>query len=566
MKRYSTAFLLIFLACHSDNTVAPNSGTGPADVNGMSVGEVRVLTPSQVPNGLEFPAGTGVTDYLVVVGNSNPTPDVTATYVAKANLLSGSPQINQAVVSPFDGGGVIAENAQDAAESRIRHFERARFKNLRSSVASNAGLRPRNDLRFAAVPAEGTTVTLHVPNEQSADICTNFFTVTAVVKKVSNRAIILLDTQAPQFPNSFSDADYTAIAAEFDLKVFPTDSSYFDVPTDIDANSHVMLLYTTRVNDLTNPGEASFVGGFFFAGDLFPPTGTNSCAESNQAEIFYLLAPDPLATHGNVRTTATVRQGTRGTVAHEFQHMINAGNRIKSGASAFESVWLDEGLAHAAEDAVGRVVDGFSDFQTLSDADIFQSGNPTLINNYNAFFFQNLNRYKTWLLRPDTSSGISSRADKNLSSRGAIWALLRWTGDNLSGGDFRDFTRKLAAGPDTGIKNLVAKANVPLDTILAGWLVTNYSDHTGIANLATKYNYKGYNMRSVEPPVNQGNYPLQLNVVTTGTNLTTTTMSGSGVYFRVNLPAGTARTVKFVDPGGANLSFTGAHYYVLRID
>ena len=56
--------------------------------------------------------------------------------------------------------------------------------------------------------------------------------------------------------------------------------------------------------------------------------------------------------------------------------MINAGNRIfVSNASAFEAVWLDEGLAHTAEDANGRVVKGFSDFQTLSDADLFP-GNP----------------------------------------------------------------------------------------------------------------------------------------------------------------------------------------------
>jgi hypothetical protein len=283
-------------------------------------------------------------------------------------------------------------------------------------------------------------------------------------------------------------------------------------------------------------------------------------------EIFYLLAPDPLGQYGNVRSTSTVRQGTRGTISHEFQHMINAGNRILNGASSFEAVWLDEGLAHFAEEVNGRNERGFGDLQTLSDGDVFVSGNQADIDIYNAFFFQNFARLRTWLQRPDTSSALSAHADVNLSSRGAIWSLLRWTADNYSGGAPRALTRKLVAGPDSGVPNLTSKSGQPLDSLLAGWLTAIYADHLGISNLAAKFNYQSYNIRSVEDGINSGVYPLQVTTLTAGASIGTTSRSGSGTYYRVSLAANSPRTVLVVDPSGSNVSFPGAHFYVLRID
>ena len=85
----------------------------------------------------------------------------------------------------------------------------------------------------------------------------------------------------------------------FDNNTFVTDSSYFGNPSDVDGNGRIILLFTGEVNKLTpadSPG--GFVGGFFFAGDYFPKTGPvdQSCTESNNGEIVYLLAPDPTGT------------------------------------------------------------------------------------------------------------------------------------------------------------------------------------------------------------------------------------------------------------------------------
>lgn len=559
MRRYLVPICLAALACHTDSAVAPVNPPVENDAKNMAVGEVRVLTPSQLPNGIELSAGAA--DYIIVVANTNPAPDVLASYVVKGDLLADNMNRSD-VVSPLNML-VAADDrpdAQEIADARVRNWERAHLSPANSRLAAGSA---RNSIGISPIvtPAVGQTVTIKVPDENSSDLCATFFTTTGTVRAVTNRATIIMDNTADQ--TAFSTADFNAIAAEFDNVVYPTDSSYFGKPTDIDANGHVVLYYTPQVNKLTPKGQTSFIGGFFFAGDLFP---VNQCAQSNVGEIFYLLAPDPAGTFNNVRTASTVRQGTRGTVAHEFQHMINAGNRILSNAPAFESVWLDEGLAHTAEDANGRVVRNFSDFQTLTDADLFVSGNQTVIDAYNAFFIQNLRRFGTWLSRPDTSSGVSKHADQNLSSRGAIWALLRWSGDHFANGNFRAYTRKLAAGPDTGVKNITGVTAQPLDTLLSGWMVSNYSDHLGISNLASKYNYVGYNMRSAVAGANSGTYPLQVTTLASGASISTSALSGSGTYYKVAVPAGSTRTIKVLDGTGANVSFTGAHFFVLRID
>src|SRR5439155_11972754 len=164
-----------------------------------------------------------------------------------------------------------------------------------------------------------------------------------------------------------------------------------------------IMLFTGQINKLTPPNTSgALVGGFFFAGDFFPTTGTKPgtfCPESNRGEIFYLLSPDPTAKFGNVRTPSSVRQGTRGTIAHEFQHMINAGNRFLNPAvDKFESTWLDEALAHFAEDAVGRVQRRFGDLQTLDYASVLPCSPCSEANDFNAFFFQNLARLTYWMV------------------------------------------------------------------------------------------------------------------------------------------------------------------------
>jgi hypothetical protein len=586
MKTLTPIVLVLAAACQSSDGTAPPVVT-PSDISSMNVGDVRVLNPSDIPNGINLPAVSDARDFVIIVGNTNPTIDAVANFVVKANRSAGG-SFGLSAAADLNAGlnrATQTINAttppQQALESRVRSYERANLTLRSGSLPFGARrLSLSRSVQTAVVPLVGDTLSLNVPDGGSTNLCANFFKTKAVVASVSNRAILAVDTLggAPSFffPKTILDS----ITQEFDNNTFVTDSSYFGNPTDIDGNGRIILLFTGRVNLLTpttpTGGSGGFVGGFFFAGDYFPATGlpNQSCAESNRAEIMYLLAPDPTGKFNNVRTASSVRQGTRGTIPHELEHMINAGNRYVNNANAFEDNWLDESLAHIAEEAVGRVSRGFGDLQLLTMQDILPAGNQAARDDFNAFFFQNFARLSYWMARPDTSSGISSNSDANLSSSGADWAIGRFAADNYSNGDVRGFTRKLTAGPSTGISNFTTVAGAPLDTIMAGWLVSMYADHLGVSGLnPAKYQYRSYNFRNIMPPVagsvlnNSGVYPLQVTPIGSGSNnISTMVKSGSGVYFRLTVAANAgAKNVKVLDPSGSAVSFTGAHVYVLRI-
>ena len=557
----------------------------------MQVGEVRLLNPADIPNGITLPAGSGARDYLIVVGNTNPAKDVVANYVVKADR---SPTTVFGLETAADmlasQNGVqleevpLARSPQQAIDNKVRAFERSSlsFKS-RINPATGSLFSVRRSVQFsaAAIPAVGDVLNLKVPDASTTNLCNNYFSTQATVASVSRRAILAVDTLDGNPNLVFTQAVMDSITAEFDNITYPTDSSYYNNPTDIDGNGHIILLFSGRINKLTPPNTSgSFIGGFFFAGDFFPPVdqggGANSfCPASNQAEIFYLLAPDPTGRFGNVRSSSSVRQGTRGTIAHEFQHMINAGNRLNNPAvKTFEATWLDEALAHFAEDAVGRVVRGFGNLQTLSYSDVLPCSPCSQANDFNAFFFQNLARLSDWMVKPDQFAPFSKMADTSLAVRGSAWAIVRFAADNYSGSNPRALTRKLAAGPDSGVQNLTVSAGASVDTLVKQWLISMYADHLGIANLPGTYQYRSYNFRSVMPPVAQAvfgqatpTYPLRVQSIGSGSdNISAQNKSGSGNYYRLTVAAGAAdKTVKVVDASGNNASFVGEHIYVLRV-
>jgi hypothetical protein len=239
--------------------------------------------------------------------------------------------------------------------------------------------------------------------------------------------------------------------------------------------------------------------------------------------------------------------------------MINQGIRqFNENADPFEADWLNEGLAHFAEEAVGRAARGFTDFQNLSFNDVRAN-----TEDYAAYFQQNLARFSTWLARPDTSSPISSRADQDLAPRGAAWALVRYTADQFSPGNARQFTRRLVAGPRSSVTNLVEKAGVPFDQIISGWLIANYADNLNIPGLDARYSYTSWNMRDAVAGTVGGNYPLR--VQTPGAPLTTTAQSGSGVYFlSARAPSAPPATFRMLSQSGGSVGFAAARVYVVR--
>jgi len=593
IKRIAPVGLVLIIACGGGGDIIPPPPPPPTptDIGTMAVGEVRTYLPSEIANGLDLQTVTAARDYVIIVGNTSTVQDVVANYSVRADRdpgaafgISAPEQASQAV-SVIDRIP-LARTPQAALDNTVRGFERRNLRLRPSSDplgASRFSLRRSAQVGAAAVPAVGDKIPLKIPDANSTNLCNNYFSTLAEVVSVSTRAILVVDTLDGPPALLFTQAQMDSITAEFDAITYPTDVGYFGTPTDLDANNgHIILLFTGQVNKLTppnSPASAGYVAGFFFAGDFFPTTGTQPgtfCPQSNVAEIFYLLSPDPTGNFGNVRTTSSVRQGTRGTIAHEFQHMINAGNRfINPAADNFEVTWLDEGLAHMAEDAVGRTQRGFTDLRTLTFNDILPCNRPCAeANDFDAFFFQNLARLTSWMDKPNLYSPTSALADTSLATRGAAWAFVRYGADNYSSLNPRAFTRALVAGPDTGIANFTTVANASRDTLTKGWLVSMYADHLGIAGLDPKYEYRSWNFRSVMPPVaksvlNQtaASYPLAVQSIGTGSdNIAATNRSGSGTYYRLNVSANSgAKNVKIVDAAGNPASFGGEHVYVIRV-
>jgi hypothetical protein len=588
-KIFVPAALILAVACGGGG-----DGTGVvklSDISNMNVGEVRVLIPSDIPNGIDLPAGAGARDYVIVVGNTSTQHDVSASFVVKADKsttgkFSIEAAADLAAQSSLQLSQVpLARTPQEAIENRVRSFERTKLSLRAPSgpfAISGPSARRSAQVSQASIPAVGDVINVKIPDASTTDLCTNYFQTQAVVASVSQKAILMVDTLDGPPTVLFTQAQMDSITQEFDNVTYPTDAAYFNTPTDVDGNGHIIMLFSGEINKLTPPGTTGgFVGGFFFAGDFFPTVDTPKaagCAQSNGAEIFYLLSPDPTGRFGNVRSTSSVRQGTRGTIAHEFQHMINAGNRFQAACPptcSFESTWLDEALAHFAEDAVGRVQRGFGDLQTLTFADVLPCNAPcSQRNDFNAFFFQNLARLTYWMDKPDQFSPTSAMADTSLATRGAAWAIVRYAADNYSNGLPRTFTHALVAGPDTGVKNFAAATRVPIDTVVKGWLVSMYADHLGITGLNAKYQYQSYNFRSVMPPVAQSvlsqstaTYPLRIQSIGSGSdNISAKNLSGTGSFFRLTVAAGaTAKNVKILDTSGNAASFVGEHVYVLRV-
>jgi hypothetical protein len=550
---------------------------GPTVVD-VPVGGVRVLN-SAASQGCAKISAVGASahgDYVIIAASLSGSGDVLSNFILKSDegetVPSTSVETSSSIlaqvlapVTPEDELGSV----QLSFETKLRKMERAQL-DMHAAHAAYHARQVDRQLRYSvssAIPAVGDKMTFKVPKS-----CTNFTTITATAQYISNRAILFLDDAAPA--DGFTATDYQQIGDEFDAVIFPTDTSYFGTPLDTDNNGRIIILYTVEVNKLTPAGSSGFVGGFFFAGDLFPSTGAGSCAQSNMAELFYALAPDPNGTiNNNKRTVASVRQGTRGTIAHEFQHMINASERIRSPVEqTFEDVWLDEALAHFAEDAVGRDVRGIGEFDNADFNRVF-GGNSA---DYGAFFFQNFARFQEFLKRPGVLSPMSALADTSLGVRGAAWSLLHYTADHYApGGNVKAWTKKLAAGLDGltaiyGVTNLTRQSgNVPIDSLLAGWLVANYADDAGIA-VATKYTYRAYDMRSNQGPITQpvGTYPLAITTIS-GASYNSGPLqvrSGTGAYFQIPRGGGAAaRTFRLLNGDGTTTaSFPGASLIFLR--
>lgn len=406
-------------------------------------------------------------------------------------------------------------------ERRLREREILELSGL---IQELHGARPQR-VAFSPVldvPQLGELLTFNT----SAD-CTDTSNRTARVMAISDRAIIAADTLNPA--GGLSMAEYASVAETVDTLIYPVDVANFGEPADIDANSRMIILYTGAVNERTEADSKSFVGGFFWSGDLFPKV---QCAGSNFAEMFYMLAADPNGSLGNKFSREFVVRTTLNTVGHELQHLINASRRLHvNNASSFETVWLGEALSHIAEELLFYRLSGYEPRKNLGGAEVGASQRTR--DAANTFLVSNLSRYRSYLENPDTVSLIGADA---LPTRGAGWAFLRYAADRQGGSD-QQFFHSLANSTEIGLANLQQVIGEPALEWMQDWTVSVYADDA-VPGAPSTYQQPSWDFRALLPLIGQG-FPLRVTPLRNGTH-TFSIRAGGSVFVRFAVPSGGA--------------------------
>lgn len=380
--------------------------------------------------------------------------------------------------------------------------------------------------------------------------------VTVRIAAVSQHAIVLADLANPA--GGFTDQEYRQIAQQFDEQVHPVVTGAFGEPLDVDGNRRVIILYTKAVNDLTPAGATTFVGGFFFARDLFPRTQRNvlgvllgACAGSNEAEMFYMMVPDPA--RGGPFSKDRVQRGTVSTIAHEFQHLVNASRKLflQQTQNFVEETWLNEGLSHIAEELMFYRVSGLAPRQNIGVAQL----QPAPVQNaFFAYQVENFGRLGEYLENPSGHSPFAGAGDPNsddgnlLETRGAIWQFLRYAADRR-GGNETALWGAFVNTADSGMQNLRNRLGEDPLAWFRDWSISVYADDAGVG-APSQFTQPSWNFRDIFPAFRDGSgqpiypaLPLQTHALSAGTTLSLAVRAGSGAYVRFGVAPGTTARV-----------------------
>jgi hypothetical protein len=426
-------------------------------------------------------------------------------------------------------GIAAAPTRDDAFHASLRRRERRAL--APGLAAARRALVPTPGSARAAravVPVVGSTLAI---NAGSASACARPDYRTGRVAAVSARAVIVTDSANPG--GGFSDAEYAAIGAAFDSLVYPTITANFGTTSDIDDNGgRSVIFFTAAVNALTPAGSDAYVGGFFFGRDLLP---TAECAASNRGEMFYLLAPDPFgAVNGHVRSKDFVRGVTTGVLAHEFQHLISQSRRMYvTNAGVFETLWLDEGLSHVAEELIFFEASGLAPRRNLGVAALRAAAGATAA--FNDHEFANFARLRSYLVNPEGNGPFAD--NDSLATRGATWQFLRYAADQHAGDHAAIWTR-LVDSRTAGLASLSSVLGEDALAIARRWTAAQFADDIATTAPAA-YQQLSWNYRELFGALGRGTaaFPLLTHDLAAGSPVTVSLVAGGAAYLRFRVPA-----------------------------
>jgi hypothetical protein len=292
---------------------------------------------------------------------------------------------------------------------------------------------------------------------------TSFKRVTARVRYAGDHIILYVDEDQPT--GAFTDDELRTFGDLFDRTLYDLDVRAFGSESDIDGNGRVIFLLTPVVNALTSAADCNsqgFITGFHYGLDLLP-TQPNS----NRGEIFYALVPDVSGTRSCPHSKEDVERFVPATFVHEFQHMISFGQHVLARGGEGETLWLNEGLSHIAEELAGKIYEArFPPPLGRTDP------NQLFPDSAQGYVTPNMRNAQSFLTTPGSTSMDALSGNGTLAERGGSWLFLRWLGDQKG----ESIYGRLVQTSRIGVANVEDKANETFTSLFGDFATAVYTD------------------------------------------------------------------------------------------
>ncbi|MBN2071775.1 MAG: hypothetical protein JW814_09990 [Candidatus Krumholzibacteriota bacterium] len=313
----------------------------------------------------------------------------------------------------------------------------------------------------ATMAPQTMTFSVYADPEGSTIDPSSFTAVTADLVYEGIHTLVYLDQMTDI--SCITGSETIALGEIFDTSIYQKNREAFGSESDIDGNRKVAILLSPVVNLLTPSGTAStegYIAGFFMPGDLIPAYMNPAC--TNAMEVFYTIVPDPEGIYENTYEKDKALLAIEGVLGHEFLHMIMFNYRVLDYGNGIlptyvEETWVDEGLAHIAEDL-------------------------------NCYDEDNVKRANRFLADPGTVSLI--HGGNSIPERGASFLFFRYLGDRFGETVFK----KLVQSKETGIGNVEKATGMKFFEIFSDWIATLFLDDLEITD-DTRFTYSSLNMR-----------------------------------------------------------------------
>ena len=521
------ASVRVALGSLSSDSVEVNVRGSSEDVAALGVGESLHFIGGSPATCVRLPAEPRGAQYLVIAQNVSKT--VTPPFTVEFAGLFGSstPLASRALGLPQQP----SIGAAEAAEAKLRRREQQlleRGRTIASQWARLARTQP-------PVPEVGDQRDFGVPD--SLEIIRQ---VSAVLRVVTRHALIYEDRNAPT--GGLSSADFAELARLFDDAIYPTDVDVFGDPSDIDGNGRVIILLSPIVNSWTPANAHGYIAGFFYSCDL--QVDEMMCPGGN-AEILYGIVPDAEGMHGMKHTREQVAQGLPAVFAHELQHMIHFNRRVLSANQPKEDTWLQEALAHSAEDVVASVLDGRG--ENTRAAEMRQ---------------KNYVRAALYLDNPGAFSIVDNRA--YLEQRGGAWLLLKFLTEQYG----RQVLRALEDGNGQGVGTITTSVSRPWDVLLNDWAIALYAASLPESERSVfnhHQRYEAFDLSAAMSTVVKGGYPLKLGSFSFADFALSASLQSSGSTYMVISTGPEARSLNLSTSGAGGLAFPGGTQFQLTV-